>query len=179
MITRRFLMLAAGASALPLSALAKENDTTLPPPLPQLSGFALARADGSATTLGGEMGAGRAALVSLWATWCGPCIQEAQHLAKLRTAHAPEKLGIIGINVDKNRDEQKIARFLKQGKVNYAQFRGDPEATYIAFGGSLPITLPRLYVFSAFGAPLAMFGRYNGGKTLKEIDAAVANALKG
>jgi thiol-disulfide isomerase/thioredoxin len=179
MITRRFLMLAAGASALPLPALAKENDTTLPPPLPQLSGLALTQADGTATTLGAELGSGRATLVSLWATWCGPCVQEAQHLAKLRTARAPDKLDIIGINVERKRDEQKIAAFLKKGKVNYPQFRGDPEATYIAFGGSLPITLPRLYVFSASGTPLAMFGRYDGGKTLKAIDAALATALKG
>lgn len=179
MITRRFLMLAAGASCLSFPAAAKENDTTLPPPLPQLSGLSLIRPDGAPTTLGAELAPGRPTLVSLWATWCGPCVQEAQHLAKLRTAHAPDELGIVGINVEKRRDEQKIARFLKQGKVNYAQFRGDPEATYIAFGGTLPITLPRLYVFSASGAPLAMFGRYSGGKTLKAVDAAVASALKG
>jgi thiol-disulfide isomerase/thioredoxin len=179
MITRRFLMLATGAVALPLPALAKEDDLKLPPPLPQLSGLALARPDGSATTLGAELGASRPALVSLWATWCGPCVQEAQHLAKLRELHAPDKLDIVGINVEKKRDEKKIAAFLKKGKVNYTQFRGDPEPAYIAFGGSLPITLPRLYVFSALGAPLAMFGRYNGARTLKAIDDAVATALRG
>src|SRR5262245_18695007 len=100
MITRRWLIAAAGAPALPFPAFAKENDTTLPPPLPQLSSLALARTDGSATALGAELGTGRATLISLWATWCGPCVQEAQHLAKLRAAHTPDKLDIAGINVD-------------------------------------------------------------------------------
>lgn len=179
MISRRWLMVAAGAAALPVPAFAKEDDTTLPPPFPQLAGLALNRSDGTITTLGAELAPGRATLISLWATWCGPCIQEAQHLARLRTTHPPETLGIVGINVEKKRDEQKIAAFMKKGKVNYAQFRGEPEKTYLAFGGSLPITLPRLYVFSAAGEPLAMFGRYSGGKTLKAIDAAVAAALRG
>jgi thiol-disulfide isomerase/thioredoxin len=159
--------------------LAKEDHLPLPPALADLSALALTRPDGAATTLGAELAPGRAAVISLWATWCGPCIQEAQHLSKTRTAHAPAALDIIGINVDRNRDEQKIASFMKKGRVNYAQLRGEPEPVYTAFGGLMPITLPRLYVFDRAGRATKAFGRYSGSKTLKEIDAAIAAAMRG
>ena len=103
MVTRRLLILAAGAMALPLPAFAKKGDTPLPPPLPDLSALALTRADGSPTTLGAEAGQGRAAIVSLWATWCAPCLSEAKHLSELRKKHGEDRLAIIGINVDKTR----------------------------------------------------------------------------
>jgi thiol-disulfide isomerase/thioredoxin len=181
MITRRFLMLA-GAAGFALPALvspaeAKKGDTPLPPPLSQLAALSLTHADGMPTTLGAETGAGRAVVASLWATWCGPCVDEAKHLSELRASYPQEKLAILGINVDKARDESKIAAFMKRGKVNYTQLRGDAEAVYVAFGGSPPITLPRLYIFAPDGRPTAVFGQYNGGKTLKDIDKAVAAAM--
>jgi thiol-disulfide isomerase/thioredoxin len=179
MITRRFLIFAGGAASLSPPALAKEDHLPLPPALGDLSTLALTRPDGADTTLGAELTPGRAGVISLWATWCGPCIQEAQHLSKIRTANAPDALDIIGINVERNRDEKKIASFVKKGRVNYAQLRGDPELTYTAFGGLMPITLPRLYVFDRAGRATKAFGRYSGGKTLKEIDAAVAAATRG
>jgi thiol-disulfide isomerase/thioredoxin len=172
------MVLSAGAMALAGPALAKKGDAPLPPPLGELAGLALMRADGTATTLGAETGGGRAAVVSLWATWCAPCLQEAQHLSKLRPRFAEEQLAIVGINVDKARDETKIAQFLSRGKVNFTQLRGDPDTIYKAFNGSPPITLPRLYVFALSGQPTHVFGRYSGSKTLKEIDRAVEAAAK-
>jgi thiol-disulfide isomerase/thioredoxin len=171
-------MLAGGAASISLPAFAKEDHLPLPPPLAELSALALTRPDGAATTLGAELAPGNAAIISLWATWCGPCIQEAQHLAKTRTAYAPQTLDIIGINVERKRDEGKIAGFMKKGRVNYAQLRGDPEPVYTAFGGLMPITLPRLYVFDRSGRPTKVFGRYSGSKTLREIDQAVAAAIR-
>ncbi len=99
-------------------------------------------------------------------------------LSDLRKRIAPMELDIVGINVDRTRDEKKIAAFVKRGRVNYTQLRGDPEPTYKAFGGSMPITLPRLYVFDRAGKPTRVFGRYDGQKTLKEIDAAIAAAVR-
>jgi thiol-disulfide isomerase/thioredoxin len=178
MFSRRTVIVGASAMALAGPALAKVGDTPLPPPLAELGALALTRADGSATTLGAEAASGRAAVVSLWATWCAPCVMEAQHLAEVRGKYAAERLSITGINVDKARDEQKIAAFLKKGRVNFTQLRGDPEVVYQAFRGSLPITLPRLYVFDRAGNGIAVFGKYSGGKTLKEIDTAIASAVR-
>ncbi len=177
MITRRCILAAVGAASLPLPAVAKTGDTPLPPPLFELGALPLVRTDGASVTLGSETGVGRAAMVSLWATWCGPCVDEARHLSKLRTKYAPEKLAILGINVDKAPDEKKVAAFFRRGNVNYTQLRGDPEGVYLAFRGSLPITLPRLYIFTPAGLPAAVFGRYSGGATLRQVDKAVEAAM--
>ncbi len=177
MFTRRSVVLAVGAIAFAEPAFAKKGDTPLPRPLSELGSLALTRGDGTATTLGAEVRPRRATVISLWATWCGPCIQEAQHLAKTRAAHAADQLDIIGINVEKNRDEAKIEKFFKKGRVNFTQLRGDPQPTYMAFGGTPPITLPRLYVFNRSGVPVAVYGKYDGAKTLKAIDASIALAL--
>lgn len=178
MISRRTLI--AGATALGLAepALAKPDDLTLPPLLPALRPLALTLSDATATTLGDHLAEGRATVISLWATWCGPCANEATHLTELRRKVSADQLQIAGINIDTKRDEAKIANFLKRSKVNFTQLRGDPQATYLAFNGQMPITLPRLYIFTPAGAPTHVFGRYNGNSTLKAIDAAIDAAIK-
>lgn len=46
---------------------------------------------------------GRTALVSVWATWCGPCVSELPHLQKLHERLAPGKdVVLLTLNVDFN-----------------------------------------------------------------------------
>lgn len=176
MVSRRFVLgsgIVATGLALAGPAFAKPGDLSLPPERAQLKTLALTRPDGEATRLGDHLGEGRAAVVSLWATWCGLCSDEASHLAAWRSRVAAEMLDIVGVNIDARRDEQKIAPFLKRANVNFVQLRGDPASTYIGFGGQLPISLPRLYVFTREGKPTKVFGRFDGRATLKAIDAAI------
>ena len=119
---------------------------------------------------------GRVVLLNLWATWCAPCLQEARHLARLRSAYPAERLSIVGVNLDRQAEATAIARFLREGRVNYAQLRGDLSA-YSAFNQGPTILLPRLFVFGADGRPAAAFGRYFGGRTLRAIDLAVEAVL--
>jgi thiol-disulfide isomerase/thioredoxin len=178
MFTRRAIVMMGGALAFAPAASAKADDLPLPPSVAALSTLALTHPDGSATTLGAETLPGRPLVVSLWATWCAPCLTEAKHLAKVRNRIPNDKLGIVGINIDKKRDETKLDRFLKTSGANFNQLRGESDAIYLAFGGSLPITLPRLYIFTSAGDPTRVFGRYSGGKTLKEIDTAIAAVMR-
>jgi thiol-disulfide isomerase/thioredoxin len=173
MISRRSLL---GAFALASSSAYADtpDGPPLPPTLPELSGLTLTEPDGVATTLGQTLRPGPA-VVSFWATWCAPCVMEARHLAAARTRIAPAELNIVGINVDRNRDEARLADFLRRGRVNYTQVRGDA-AAYRAFGGGEQILLPRLFVFDADGQPIAAFGRYFGGATLRQVDRAIDRA---
>ena len=175
MIVRRAFLLGSASLALPASAFAAEDGPPLPPLLSALGALTLTRADGAPTTLSAELTPGPA-IISFWATWCAPCVPEARHLARLRAEIAPERLNILGVNLDRTRDEAAIARFLERARVNYAQARGDA-ALYQAFGNGPQIALPRAYVFAADGAPVAAFGRYNGGATLRALDRAVAGVL--
>ncbi|MFT3726066.1 MAG: TlpA disulfide reductase family protein [Hyphomonadaceae bacterium] len=178
MISRRTALITAGAFGLVQPAFAKADDLTLPPPLTSLRDLPLTRTDGAATPLGDSLAPSRAAVISLWATWCAPCSLEASHLSELRGKITADRLDIVGINIDGKREEAKIATFLKRSKVNFTQLRGDPKPTYLAFNGQMPITLPRLYVFTPSGAPTKVFGRYDGSATLKAIDSAIEEAIR-
>lgn len=176
MISRRILLGAGAALAIPGAARAQAPASPpLPGSLSELSALTLSSPDGAATTLGALLGPGPS-VISFWATWCAPCLQEARHLAEMRSRIPAARLNIIGINVDRTRDEARLADFLRRGRVNYTQTRGDL-AAYQAFGGGQQILLPRLFVFDASGRATAAFGRYFGARTLRDIDRAVERVL--
>lgn len=178
MITRRIFLSA--AAALPFPALAAElkDQPPLPPPLTRLRELPLQDAAGRPTTLGALIGAPRPAIVSFWATWCAPCAVEGRELARIRGRFADDRLAILGVNVDATPDPAKLAAFRQKAQMTYRQALGD-KRLYAGFNGSDRVALPRTYVFDAAGAPVAAFGRYFGARTLKAINEAVAQAMRG
>jgi thiol-disulfide isomerase/thioredoxin len=176
MLARRSFLAAALAAATPLPAFAQHRVPALPPPLSSIADVSVRHFDGAATTLGAVLSPGCAAVISFWATWCPPCAMEARHLARLRSRVSPERLRIIGVNVDTRPNEAAIQRFLRNAGANYTQLRGD-RAAYAAFGYGETIELPRLFVFAPDGRPLAAFDRYLGEASSRAIDQAVAEAL--
>ncbi len=169
---RRAFLTSALAACAPLPALAA--GAALPPPIARLQALPLNESDGARTTLGAHL-APAPSVVSFWASWCAPCIAEARHLTRLRAAIGPERLNIIGINIDVPPEEADIQRFLRLTRANYTQLRGD-FSTYVAFDAGAGISLPRLYLFAADGRPAAVFDRFNRAASM-EISQAVAGLL--
>ncbi len=80
--------------------------------------------DGGATDLAGFL-RGRPALVSLWATWCDTCIEEAPALNRLDTeARKNGDAVVVGIAVGEN--AEKVRTFTTERRLAYAQLL-DPE----------------------------------------------------
>jgi cytochrome c biogenesis protein CcmG/thiol:disulfide interchange protein DsbE len=175
-LSRRTVLAVVGASAAP--AFAANDGPSLPPRLSRLVSTPLTLSDATPTTLGAHTPSDRPSVISFWATWCAPCVTEARHLARTRTRHGIDRLNIIGINVDRDRDEAAIAGFLEHTGVNYTQLRGDL-AAYQSFGGGEQILLPRLFVFDRIGQPTAAFGRYAQFVTLGRIDRAIEAVVGG
>jgi thiol-disulfide isomerase/thioredoxin len=175
--TRRCLL--AGASAalvLPVSAHATSYIVPdLPPDLDRLRGLTLVSAEGASIPLDDLAPAGRAAVISFWATWCAPCLLETRHLSQVRARHGAQRLSIVGINVDRTPDEGRIADFLARSGSNFRQVRAGRDA-YRAFGGPAAIELPRTFVFAPDGRPVAAFGVFDA-VSEGEVDAAIARAL--
>jgi thiol-disulfide isomerase/thioredoxin len=177
MIARRSLLAAGLAAATPSLALADRVAPPLPPALPGLRDVRVMR-NGAVTTLAEVLTPATATVISFWATWCGPCALEAQHLGRMRTRIAPARLNILGVNVEERANEIEVARFLQAHRAFYTQVRGAIDA-YAAFGCGEQIYLPRLFVFARDGRPVAAFDRYLGEQTSRRIDEAVEAAMQG
>jgi len=63
---------------------------------------------------------GKAQVINVWATWCGPCRYELPSLQRLKSALDNEKFEVIGVSVDS--DDYLVREFLIEKKVSYPNF---------------------------------------------------------
>lgn len=99
--------------------------------------FSLPSIDGAKVNLTDYQG--KVVLLDFWATWCPPCRAAMPHLAKLQEQHRSDGLVVLGMSMDKNRED--LDSFLSSQNVNYPMLLVD-EDTRLAFGGvaSIPQT---------------------------------------
>ncbi|GHA80869.1 TlpA family protein disulfide reductase [Cognatilysobacter bugurensis] len=74
------------------------------------------RLDGAPLTLPGDF-AGRPVLVNLWASWCGPCIEEMPELERFAQAQGANGVQVVGIALD---EADAVRAFLQRVPVTYA-----------------------------------------------------------
>jgi thiol-disulfide isomerase/thioredoxin len=76
---------------------------------------------------------GKVLLVSFFATWCPPCIEEIPSLVELQEEYGKDGFSVIGLSVDQGGPEA-VARLAEKKKINYPVLMADEE-TMEAFGG--------------------------------------------
>jgi cytochrome c biogenesis protein CcmG/thiol:disulfide interchange protein DsbE len=77
---------------------------------------------------------GRWVLVNLWASWCGPCRQEAPDLDGFAQRYRKRGISVLGINVQDNSDD--ALAFLRDYGVAYEQLRSVGDERSAAFGST-------------------------------------------
>jgi len=77
---------------------------------------------------------GRWVLVNLWASWCGPCRQEAAELEEFARRYRDRGVSVLGINVQDN-SEDALA-FLREFDLGYPQLRSVGAERSEAFGST-------------------------------------------
>jgi len=125
--TRLFAILAAGVAAAAIAAVLYGNiggdvHAGGPPPavldkLKLTGGRPAVPAIGFRDAMGKEVTLadfhGRYVLVNLWATWCGPCINELPELARLQQELPQDRITVVPVDVLEKLDAEKIGEFLK------------------------------------------------------------------
>jgi thiol-disulfide isomerase/thioredoxin len=81
-------------------------------PMPSLT---LPTLDGQATALP-DAYAGRPLLINLWASWCGPCIEEMPELDRFAASQGTNGTQVVGIAID---DPEGVQAFLRRTPVAY------------------------------------------------------------
>ena len=81
---------------------------------------------------------GRPTVVNLWATWCGPCVDEVPELVRF-AAEAGDRVGVVGV-VHEDSPESVYA-FARQFGINYPLVRDDAGGVLRRYGAGPPRTL--------------------------------------
>ena len=67
--------------------------------------------------------AGRPLLVNLWASWCGPCIEEMPELQRFAATQGSDGVQVVGIALD---DADAVRAFLQRVPVDYPILLDNP-----------------------------------------------------
>jgi len=72
---------------------------------------------------------GKVVYVDVWATWCGPCIQEIPHLKKLQNDLKDEKIAFVSISIDAEKDKEAWRKMVEEKELGghqlYAKGEGE------------------------------------------------------
>jgi cytochrome c biogenesis protein CcmG/thiol:disulfide interchange protein DsbE len=137
-------------------------DEPLPRNLSQFGQLRVTYPDGKTGLLKDTLQPGVPTVISLWASWCGPCFREAPKIARLRRKFGRGRANIVYLNV---RDPYATRGDLADHMAQYAM---DREGYLIAADegrlgkltndrGNL---IPRTIVFDRAGEPLATIVGY-------------------
>lgn len=107
--------------------------------------------------------AGKVVVICVWATWCGPCREEAPHLVEVHQRFADQGVVFLGLTADGEEDLGKVRSFLKKTGITWPNGWGAVE-TSIALRANY---IPALYIIDRNGQ-LVWFDQEDGGQ-LEEV----------
>jgi len=113
-------------------------------------------------------------VVNFWASWCGPCRQEAPHLNAVGEAYADEGVRVVGVN---GRDDLAPARTFARGNFTFPSWY-DPDQTIASqFGSAGPVGMPSTILLDRDGrVAVRFFGAVSGATLAPQIDALLEEA---
>jgi thiol-disulfide isomerase/thioredoxin len=135
------------ASASPPAILDKMQLTEGTPAAPAVTFY---DAEGKALSLNDFRG--RYVLVNLWATWCGPCINELPSLVRLQAELPQDKITVLPLDLEKH-DAGKVAEFLERTKIEGLPIYIDRD--FSAMRGFAANELPLTILIDAEGKEVA------------------------
>lgn len=77
---------------------------------------------------------GDVVVLSFWATWCSPCLEELPRLSALQQDYAGKPVHFVAVSIDESKDRAKIQPFLQKHGVNLDVWVGGDTDTLARFG---------------------------------------------
>jgi peroxiredoxin len=105
-----------------------------PPP-----GFSLPDTEGQQRSL--DEFAGRVVLVTFWASWCRPCIEEMPSIQRLEAAMAQAPFSVVGVNVGEG--IRRVQATVKRLRMTFPVLLDKDSATFEDWGANV---LPTAYI---------------------------------
>jgi thiol-disulfide isomerase/thioredoxin len=118
---------------------------------------------------------GKAMVIDLWATWCGPCRNEVPELVKIQNEYGPRGLEVVGLDIDQSETPEAVKGFAKEFNINYkVGYLQTDLARTLMTGGNIPQSL----VVGRDGHVIIHFVGFDPTVTTKKLRAAVEQALQ-
>lgn len=125
--------------------LAKELRQDAPadqrPPAPTVTGTTL---DGERIELSDYDGP---VVLNFWASWCGPCVSEAPHLAAISEEFGDRGVQVLGVNLDTSQTNART--FERDHDIPFPSIHDPSKKVASAFGRQGPAGLPTTIVLDA------------------------------
>ena len=143
------------------------------PPLPaSVSGAEMAMVDGTKFRVADKKG--KVVLINLWATWCGPCIEEMPDLIKMQNELGPKGFEVLGLNTEMDPDadfaatDRMIKGFIVEQGLNYpnAYITGEVQNELVKI--SKLAAIPQSFLVDREGRLRAVFTG-GGKKTIEKM----------
>ena len=90
--------------------------------------------------------AGKVVLVTFWASWCSPCIEEIPAILRLAEAMAERPFAVVGVNVGEG--ERRVQAAARRLGIRFPVLLDRDSATFKAWGADV---LPTAYVLDGLG----------------------------
>jgi thiol-disulfide isomerase/thioredoxin len=113
-------------------------------------------------TVNSDVFEGKTLLVTFFATWCPPCIEEIPTLKELHSQLAAEDFSIVALSVDQS-GPADVAKLVKKKAINYPVLMAN-ERVMKNFGGVYGI--PVSFLVNKKGNVVKKYTGYVSGKTL-------------
>lgn len=156
------------ASGVGAGFIAGDGGNDIPPadrqPAPQITATTLQGDELALAELDGPV------VLNFWASWCGPCANEAPDLAAVSRAYASDGVTVVGVNQDER--IPNALTFERDFDVPYQSW-SDPSGVIAAqFGGIGPAALPTTLLLDREHRVAArMFGEVTARQVSARLDA--------